>query len=295
MLKSMTGYGTATLQTDSGRSYTIEVKSVNHRYCDVHMKLPGKLSFLEHDLKRLVKDRFQRGRFDVYLSLDEFGQASKQITFDKDLAAEYLQQLQELGETLQLDTSSIDLLSLTRMPEVLKVEPVQLDQEEAKQAIEAVLRNALDHLEEMRIREGETLDQDIIANLEQIAAITAEIAKNSEMTPIQYKVALEERIKHLTENVVEIHEERLAQEVAFFVDRIDIAEELTRLTGHIDHFKHLMTSSDVVGRKLDFLIQEMNREINTIGSKSNNLTTSQHVVDVKSILEKIREQVQNIE
>ncbi len=294
MIKSMTGYGTATLQSDSGRSYTVEVKSVNHRYCDVHIKLPGKLSFLEHDLKRLVKDRFQRGRFDVYLSLDEFGQANKQITFDKNLAAEYLQKLQELGRELQLETA-IDVLSLTRMPEVLKVEPVQFDQEEAKHVVERVLRDALEHLEQMRIREGKTLEHDIATNLEQIATITTEVVRNAEMTPAHYKAALEERIQHLTENVVEINEDRFAQEVVFFIDRIDISEELTRLTGHIDHFKHLMTSSDAVGRKLDFLIQEMNREINTIGSKSNNLTISQHVVDVKSILEKIREQVQNVE
>lgn len=294
MIKSMTGYGTATVQSESGRSYTVEIKSVNHRYCDVHAKLPGKLSSLEHDIKRLVKNRFQRGRFDVYLSLDEFGRQTKQITFDNDLAAEYLEKLYELGKHLQLEPS-VDLLSLTRLPEVLQVETAELDQEEAMHSVEQSLQEALGHLEQMRIHEGNSLEKDVVAYLEQIQTITSEIAQHAETTPALYKAALEERIKRLTENVVEIDEERLTQEVIMFTDKIDISEEITRLNGHIDHFQHLLNSDGAVGRKLDFMVQEMNREINTIGSKANNLTISKQVVDVKALLEKIREQVQNIE
>ncbi|MCP4404812.1 MAG: YicC family protein [bacterium] len=294
MIKSMTGYGTATVQTESGRSYTMEVKSVNHRYCDVHAKLPGKLSFLEHELKRAVKARFQRGRFDMYLSLDEFGKTAKQITFDKELAAEYLEKLQQLGDYLQLE-NHVDLLSLTRMPEVLKVETAELDQDEAKQAVERALREALDQLDHMRGHEGEMLEKDVLSYLEQIRQTTSEIAQLAKMTPAAYKNALEDRIKHLTENVIEIDPERISQEVVFFTDRIDISEEITRLSGHIEHFTHLLEDQEGVGRKLDFMIQEMNREINTIGSKSNNPEISKHVVDVKSILEKIREQIQNVE
>jgi uncharacterized protein (TIGR00255 family) len=290
----MTGYGTATVQTESGRSYTIEVKSVNHRYCDVHVKLPGKLSFLEHELKRTVKERFQRGRFDLYLSLDEFGKTAKQISFDKELAAEYLEQLQQLGDYLKLENHA-DLLSLTRMPEVLKVESAELDQEEAKQALEQALSGALAHLDQMRRHEGDMLEQDILSYLDQIQQLTSEIARLAKQTPSAYKSALEERIKHLTENVIDIDPERLIQEAAFFADRIDISEELSRLTGHIDHFRHLLEAQEGVGRKLDFMVQEMNREINTIGSKANNSDISKHVVDVKSILEKIREQIQNVE
>lgn len=294
MIKSMTGYGTATVQTESGRSYTIEVKSVNHRYCDVHAKLPGKLSFLEHELKRTVKERFQRGRFDMYLSLDEFGKTAKQITFDKELAAEYLAQLQQLGDHLQLE-NHVDLLSLTRMPEVLKVETAELDQDEAKQAVERALLEALEHLEQMRVHEGDMLEKDVLSYLEQIRQATSDIAQLAKMTPAAYKNALEERIKHLTENVIEIDPERISQEVVFFTDRIDISEEITRLSGHIEHFRHLLEGQEGVGRKLDFMVQEMNREINTIGSKANNPEISKHVVDVKSILEKIREQIQNVE
>ena len=294
MMKSMTGYGTATVQTASGRSYMLEVKSVNHRYCDVHVKTPGKLAFLENDLKRMVKERFERGRFDLYLSLDEFGRESRKITFDQDLAAAYLEQLQQLAAHLHLDPQ-IDLLSLTRMPEVIKVESAELDEAEARSAVEDVLRLALEHLEQMRAHEGNALAQDVVGYLDQIRGISAEIARLSEQTPMLYKASLEERIRRLTENVVEIDEERLAQEVAIFADRIDISEETSRLHGHIDHFKHLMASGEAVGRKLDFLVQEMNREINTIGSKANNAEIARQVVDVKSLLEKIREQIQNVE
>lgn len=294
MMKSMTGYGTATVQAASGRSFTLEVKSVNHRYCDVHAKVPGKLAFLEHDLKRLVKERFERGRFDLYLSLDEFGRESKKISFDRDLAAAYLEQLRELAAHLQLEPQ-IDLLSLTRMPEVITVESAELNEDEARQAVEQALQQALEHLEQMRTREGEALTQDVTGNLDRIGEIVKQVAKIAETTPMLYKAALEERIKRLTENVVEIAQDRLAQEVAVFADRIDISEEISRLTGHIDHFKHLMASAEPVGRKLDFLIQEMNREINTMGSKANNLDIAKQVVDVKSILEKIREQIQNVE
>jgi uncharacterized protein (TIGR00255 family) len=294
MIKSMTGYGTATTQTESGRSYTVEIKSVNHRYCDVHVKLPGKLSFLEHDIKKLVKNRFHRGRFDLYFALDEFGQESKQITFDRELAEQYLQQLRDLGSYLAIE-SPIDILSLTRMPDVLKVEATELDQDEAKIEVEQILHQALNHLEEMRIHEGQVLNDDVVAHLEHIQELVTEIARQAVTTPLQYKAALEERIKRLVDNSVEIPEERLVQEIALFVDRIDVSEELTRLDGHIAHFLHLLRIQDVVGRKLDFLIQEMNREINTIGSKSNNGDISKQVVEIKAILEKIREQVQNVE
>lgn len=294
MIKSMTGYGTASVQTDTGRSYTVEVKSVNHRYCDVNVKLPGKLSFMDQELKTLVKNRFNRGRFDIYVGLDEFSSATKQITFDKELASQYLAQLRELGQYLELD-SRIDLFSLTRMPDVLRVEPVELDQEEARQQLTAILTGALEHLEQMRVHEGEVLDQDIRGNLDRVRSIVNTISALAKSSPAQYKAALEERLKRLTDGVKEIDPDRIAQEVVVFCDRIDISEELTRLYGHLDHFLHVMAADEAVGRKLDFLIQEMNREINTIGSKSSNAEIAQQVVNIKAILEKIREQVQNIE
>ncbi len=294
MIKSMTGYGTAGVQTDTGRSYTIEVKSVNHRYCDVNVKLPGKLSFLDQELKALVKKRFNRGRFDIYIGVDEFGQGSKQITFDKELAAHYLAQLRELGEFLGIEART-DLLAITRMPDVLRVEPVELDQDEVRRQLTAILMEALERLEQMRIHEGEVLDRDIRSNLSAIRNIVDSVQELAKASPTQYKAALEERLKRLIDGVKEIDPDRLAQEVAVFCDRIDVSEELTRLYGHIDHFLHVSDANEAVGRKLDFLIQEMNREINTIGSKSNNAAIAQQVVDAKAILEKIREQVQNIE
>ncbi len=290
----MTGYGTATFQSEFGRSYTVEIKSVNHRYCDVHVKLPGKLTFLEHDMKKIVKARFERGRFDMYLSLDEFGEKSKSVTFDKALAAKYLAMLQELGASLTLDTN-VDLLSLTRLPDVLRVEAVELDQEQVRTEVTQVIQEAVDHLEQMRIHEGKVLEDDVTGYVESIRSVVENIGQIAQTTPAQYKEVLEERIKKLTENVVELDEERLIQEVSLFADRIDVSEEMTRLDGHIDHFLHLLNDKNAVGRKLDFLVQEMNREINTIGSKANNADISKYVVDVKSLLEKIREQIQNIE
>lgn len=294
MIKSMTGYGTGMVQSESGGSYTVEIKSVNHRYCDVHVKLPGKLLFLEHDIKKVIKSRFERGRFDLYLSLDEFGEKVKTVTFDKDLAAKYLEMLQDLGRELNLNTQ-IDLLSLTRLPDVLRVEAAELNQAEVKAEVEQALHNALEHLEQMRIHEGKVLEEDVIAYLEHLRSFLKDIARTAETTPVHYKEVLEERIKRLTENMVEIDEERLIQEVAIFADRIAISEEVTRLNGHLDHFLYLLKEQNAVGRKLDFLIQEMNREINTIGSKANNADISKQVVEVKSILEKVREQIQNIE
>lgn len=294
MIKSMTGYGTATLQSETGKSFTVEIKSVNHRHCDVNVRLPGKLSFLENDVKRIIKNRFDRGRFDVYISLDEFGKESKQIMFDKELAAEYLEKLRELGTYLELDPQ-IELLSLTRMPEVLRVEQAELNQEEAKHQIEGATNEAIEHLEQMRIHEGQVLEQDIVTHVKHIGSVVSSVEQAAKSTPAHYKAALEERIKRLTDGVVEIDEERLAQEVVLFCDKIDVSEEVVRLKGHIEHFLHLLDSENAVGRKLEFLIQEMNREINTIGSKSNNAEISQQVVEVKASLEKIREQVQNIE
>ncbi|MBD3306872.1 YicC family protein [candidate division KSB3 bacterium] len=297
MMKSMTGYGTAKGQTDAGRSYTIELKSVNHRYCDAHVKLPGKLSFLEHEIKKMIQNRFQRGRFDLYLSLDEVGNESKQITFDRDLAAQYLEKFRELGSFLALDVQ-IDLFALTRMPDVIKIEQAELDQDTVKTEVVSLLHDAFEQLDQMRIHEGSLLERDILSHLDHMRTNIATIVTHAETTPTQYKAALEDRISRLTENVVEIDQERLSQELILFADRIDISEELTRLTGHMDHFVHLLNTQDqdqAVGRKLDFLIQEMNREVNTIGSKANNADISQQVVDIKATLEKIREQVQNIE
>lgn len=294
MIKSMTGYGTATLQIEAGRSYTVEIKSVNHRYCDVHVKLPNKLSLLEPAIKKIVKERFERGRFDVYIALDEFGAASKQISFDHVLAAEYLKKLRELGDFLGLE-NSIDVLALTRMPDVLQVKQIELDQQQIQAEIEPVLHEALAHLKQMRTHEGRVLEEDIRTHLTNIRSWVEQISSQAETSPAHYKSVLEERIKRLTENTLEIDEQRLIQEVAMFADRIDVSEELTRLQGHLDHFLHLLQSEQGIGKKLDFLVQEMNREINTIGSKANNSEISKHVVEVKSIIEKIREQIQNIE
>jgi uncharacterized protein (TIGR00255 family) len=293
MLKSMTGYGSINLH-EGKRTYIVEVKSVNHRYCDVYVKVPSRYAFLENEIKKFIKEKFSRGRFDVYLDVDELEENSKTVSFDRTLAIKYLKELKELGTELGLDTQ-IDLFSLVKLPEVIKIEQDTINQEEIVKSVQKTLELSLSQLEEMRKKEGETLLQEILNILNRIKAVSARIAERGRLTPSEYKKNLKERIKSLLEGTIEIDETRLIQEMALFAERIDIAEELTRLNSHINQFYKLTESQEPAGKKLDFLIQEMNREVNTMGSKANDALISQEVVEIKAELEKMREQIQNIE
>jgi len=289
----MTGYGSASLQQGE-KTYTIEVKSVNHRYCDVNVKVPPRYAFLENEIKKLIKERFSRGRFDIYLNIDELAENSKRISFDRGLVARYLKELRELGADLGLDPQ-IDFLSLVKLPEVIKVEQGPEDQEEMIKSVQKALELSLHQLEEMRQKEGTSLHQEILSILSRIQETVVRIAERARVTPVEYKKILRERIQDLLEGTLEVDETRLAQEIVIFAERIDVTEELARLGSHIAQFHKLMESREPVGKKLDFLIQEMNREVNTIGSKANDALISQEVIEIKADLERMREQVQNIE
>jgi uncharacterized protein (TIGR00255 family) len=293
MLKSMTGYGSISLQ-QGNRTYLIEVKSVNHRYCDVNVKIPSQYGFLENEIKKFIKERFSRGRFDVYLDIDELEGNSRKISFDHALAARYLKELKELGTELGIETP-IDLFSLIKLPEVIKIEKEPEDQEEIIQSVQKTLELALTQLEEMRKKEGELLRQEILTILNRIQAATLRISERAPLIPVEYKKNLQERVRNLLENTLEVDEARLLQEVAIFAERMDITEELARLNSHLTQFYKLTESEEPVGKRLDFLIQEMNREVNTIGSKANDALVSQEVVEIKTEMERMREQVQNIE
>ncbi|HWP49815.1 MAG TPA: YicC/YloC family endoribonuclease [Candidatus Limnocylindrales bacterium] len=293
MLKSMTGYGSVNLQ-QGNRTYILEVKSVNHRYCDVNVKVPSQYGFLENEIKKFIKERFSRGRFDVYLDIDELEGNSRKISFDHALAARYLKELKELGTELGIETP-IDLFSLIKLPEVIKIEKEPEDQEEIIQSVQKTLELALAQLEEMRKKEGELLRQEILTILNRIQAATLRISQRAPLIPVEYKKNLQERVRNLLENTLEVDEARLLQEVVIFAERMDITEELARLNSHLTQFYKLTESEEPVGKRLDFLIQEMNREVNTIGSKANDALVSQEVVEIKTEMERMREQVQNIE
>lgn len=293
MLKSMTGYGSVNLQ-QGNRTYILEVKSVNHRYCDVNVKVPSQYGFLENEIKKLIKERFSRGRFDVYLNVDELEGNSKKISFDHALASRYLKELKELGSELGLE-AHIDLLSLVKLPEVIKVEKGPEDQEEIIQSVQKALELVLVQLEEMRKKEGELLHQEILNILSRIQVAIVRIRERAPLIPVEYKKNLQERVRNLLENTLEVDEARLLQEVVIFAERMDITEELARLNSHLTQFYKLTESQEPVGKRLDFLIQEMNREVNTIGSKANDALVSQEVVEIKTEMERMREQVQNIE
>lgn len=296
MLKSMTGYGSVNLQ-QGNRIYTVEVKSVNHRYCDVNLKVPSRYAFLENEIKKSIKEKFSRGRFDVYLNIDEFEGSSRKISFDRDLVARYLKELRELrelGAAFGLDPQ-LDLVSFIKLPEVIKMEQEVEDEEEVIKSTQKALELSLSQLEEMREREGASIQQEVLNILNQIKSSTIRIAERARVTPLEYKTVLRERIKSLLEGTLEIDEARLIQEVAIFAERIDVTEELARLNSHIAQFYKLVESQEPIGKKLDFLIQEMNREVNTIGSKANDALISQEVIEIKVGMEKIREQIQNVE
>jgi uncharacterized protein (TIGR00255 family) len=292
MLKSMTGYGAAQAQDDT-RSYGIEIRSVNHKFCDVKVKLPRNFNALEAQLQAQVRARIARGRVDVFIESKLLPDVSQNAEIDWGLARAYKKSLDELREKLGL-SDPVTLSMLSGIGGVLKAPEVCVDLDRISKAMSAGLSEALDVLERMRISEGEGLLTDIETHLSLVDNRVAMLAADVTSLAAQRKTRLEKRLQDILQDV-EIDEIRLAQEVAILVDRSDVAEELSRLRIHLNHFREMLSSPDAVGRKLDFLLQEMNREVNTTGSKAANASVAQHVVELKSTLERIREQVQNVE
>ena len=278
MIKSMTGYGKESLIIDS-REYQVEIKSVNHRYLDISMKLPRALSYLEEKMKRIIASKVKRGKFDVYVNFINNSTEGKNIKINTEIAKMYIKELKELAENENL-ISDINVMEIAKLPEVLNIQNTQEDDIIEKE-LEKVMTNAVDNLIAMRVAEGNKIEKDLIERLDIISEKVKEISELSTGLIQEYVVKLEGRIKELLTDQ-DIDKNRLAQETVIYADKCSIQEEVTRLDSHIVQFKQILNSNEAIGKKLDFLIQEMNRETNTIGSKANNLEITNAVIDIKT-------------
>ena len=278
MIKSMTGYGKESLIIDS-REYQVEIKSVNHRYLDISMKLPRALSYLEVKMKRIIASKVKRGKFDVYVNFINNSTEGKNIKINTEIAKMYIKELKELAENENL-ISDINVMEIAKLPEVLNIQNTQEDDIIEKE-LEKVMTNAVDNLIAMRVAEGNKIEKDLIERLDIINEKVKEISELSTGLIQEYVVKLEGRIKELLTDQ-DIDKNRLAQETVIYADKCSIQEEVTRLDSHIVQFKQILNSNEAIGKKLDFLIQEMNRETNTIGSKANNLEITNAVIEIKT-------------
>lgn len=289
---SMTGYGKGIASAD-GKTITIEIKTVNHRYLDLGLKMPRSFLFLEDTVKKTISSAISRGHVDLFLTYEQTAAAEGEFTCDIELANSYLKAARELAVAACV-ANDITLSSLVKVPDVIKREQPVENEELLRRLTEDALTDALENLKTMRRREGESLKADISAKLDSIESSLAIIVKNAPKVVADYKAGLEARIAEVLEPS-KIDMARLATEVALFADHCAIDEETTRLSAHIAHMRALLTAEEPVGRKMEFLVQEFNRETNTIGSKANDLSITSEVLKIKNEIEKIREQSANIE
>ena len=291
MVKSMTGYGKSSLSINS-REYQIEIKAVNHKYIDTNIKMPRIISYLEEDIRKLIASKIKRGKIDVSISFENFSKDGNDIRINTDLAKMYIQNLRELAEQEKI-SANIEVTEITRLPDVLTIKS-NLDENQIKTELLQTVEDAINQLINMRQGEGERISRDILAKIALIEEKKQEIFMLSSGLIDEYVVKLETRIKELLKTE-DLDKSRLMQEVVIYADKCSVEEEITRLTSHILQLRNLINSDEPTGKKMDFIIQEMNRETNTIGSKANNLEITNRVVDIKTILEDVREQIQNIE
>lgn len=294
MIKSMTGFGRGEY-TDGKRSITVEIKSVNHRYSDITVKMPRRYTFAEDKIKNTVKEKIRRGKVDVSIIVDNIAENDVNIRLNTMLAKQYYDNLTELRSEFDL-SGDISLQFMASLPDVMKAIPDVEDEEEITNAILIPVAEAAANLEKMRAVEGEKLAEDLIAKGEHVKEILDRIAERAPQVVVDYTAKLKERIQELVGSAVQIPEDRILVEAAVFADKCAIDEEITRLNSHLIQLRNIIEkSSQPEGKKLDFLVQEMNREANTIGSKANDITITNYMLEIKSEIEKIREQVQNIE
>jgi uncharacterized protein (TIGR00255 family) len=291
MVKSMTGFGRSEENFDN-RCYVVEIKSVNHRFGEVYVKLPKEYSLLEENVRKLVLKKVSRGRIDVYITIENFGENDKIVEVNTPLMTSYLKAIQEIAQNLKLDLN-IDLIQFAKLPDMLVIKDIA-DAELVWSELETVVQKAIEQLIAMRDTEGKKLANDIKIRGERIGETLKKIEERSPEVVEEYRNRLQEKIRQILPDI-QIDENRLITEVAIFAERSSINEEIVRLESHLEQLMQILTQEGPIGRKLDFLLQEMNREINTIGSKANDLAISKMVVEIKSELEKIREQIQNIE
>ena len=292
MIKSMTGFGRAE-NADENRKFTVELKSVNHRYLDVNIKMPKKLNFFESAIRNLLKEYIERGKVDVFISYEDYTEDNYTLKYNSSLAGEYLKHLNAMAEEFGLD-NDIRVSTLSRYPEVLVMEEQAIDEKELWNGLELALRGACEQFVDSRIREGENLKNDLIVKLDNMLTYVDYIEERSPQIMSEYRAKLETKVADLLGDK-QLDEGRIAQEVTIFADKICVDEETVRLRSHINTTKDTLLQGGSIGRKLDFIAQEMNREANTILSKSNDLLVSDTGINLKTDIEKVREQIQNIE
>ena len=293
MAISMTGFGRGEYK-DNNYHFLAECKTINHKYCDINIRLPRKISFLEDKARNFIKNHIKRGRVDIYIKLDLLGSEDVNLKFDEALASQYVNILKEIRDKYDL-VDDISVMNIAKFPEIIKTEEKEEDEDLLWSMLSKALEQTLTNLMEMRSEEGKILANDILQRCDLLRNIIEEIEKHSYTVVLDYKEKLNNRISEILENPSLVDENRLAQEVAIYADKSSITEEIVRFKSHIEQLKSTIVKNESIGRKIDFLIQEMNRETNTIGSKSYDLNITNLVVEIKSELEKIREQIQNIE
>ena len=291
-MKSMTGYGRARAATD-GREIMVELRAVNHRYLDVNVKCPRGYGFLEEALKKATGACISRGKVDIFVAVTDMGAQETAIVLNKELAQGYLKALTELRDTLHLH-DDISVMSIARMPDVLVSERLEVDAEALTAAVLDVFAQAVDEFDVMRGREGEKMAADVAGRMQTILGLVEEVEKRSPERVTAYRERLEKRMNEILADTT-VDPQRILTEAAIFADKTAVDEETVRLRSHLDQLALMLADEKPVGRKLDFLVQEMNREANTIGSKANDTVLANLVISLKAEIEKIREQIQNIE
>jgi uncharacterized protein (TIGR00255 family) len=293
MIKSMTGFGRGE-SSDGIHSFTVEIKTLNHRYNDIVIKMPKHIGYLEERVKKIIKKYIIRGRVEVYINLEYINETNVDINVDIPLAKSYKSALERVAEELNIE-EKITLDNIVSIPEIIKIQRKEEDEEVIWNCLKPAVEDAVDYIMNMRIKEGEELKKDVLLKINNFKEIIKSIEKKAPFIVNEYKEGLRKRVSELLGDEFNLDEEKLMNEVVFFADKSNINEEIVRLYSHINQFESSLELNESVGRKLDFLIQEMNREINTIGSKVNDIEVNSCVVEAKSELEKIREQVQNFE
>ena len=292
MIKSMTGYGRA-VETVNGREFTVELRSVNNRYLDCSVKMPRSVSFAEEAVKQAVKQSVSRGKVDVFISVKSENSDDTKITLNTSVLEGYLGAMRQMVEQFSI-RDDISVSTVSRLPEVFTVEKPEVDEEQLKADLMSVVSKALAGYDAMRCTEGKALDADLRSRGETILELVSQVEAGNAQTVIDYRTRLENKLKEVLGNTA-IDESRILTEAAIFADKVCVDEETVRLRSHLQQMNTMLTGGGAVGRKLDFLLQEMNREANTIGSKCTDVKLARIVVDIKAELEKIREQTQNIE
>jgi len=290
---SMTGFGKGE-SSNKRYKFILELKTVNNRYNDIHIRMPRHIRFLEEKIRKQIKVYINRGRVDVAVNMEVIEGTDIEVRPNVDLALKYKSAVNELSKVLKKD-EELDLKDYINFNEIIEIKNEDIDEEKTWECLSKALNEGLKNLNTMRLLEGRELSQDMINNIEKITEVLLEITSGSENVVQEYKEKLEKRIKEILDDEYNIDENRLYNEIAIYADKVDINEEIIRLESHIKQLKQTLNKGGTVGRKLDFILQEANREINTIGSKTQDLNITKNIIEIKNLIEKIREQAQNIE